>query len=97
MRKLLLGTTAIAAAGAISTSAAVADVAISGAMEWTYESFDRGSAILGTGASNDDFSSDTNVKMTFTNKTDSGLEIGMILDLEPPGDDAASGVPADDP
>ena len=94
MRKLLLSTTAIIAAGAISTSAAVADVAITGAMEWTYESFDRGTTT--SGASNDDFSSDTNVKMTFTNKTDSGLEIGMILDLETIGDDAASGVSADE-
>ena len=96
MRKLLLSTTAIIAAGAISTSAAFADVSITGDMEWTYESFDRGSAILGTGASNDDFSSDTNVKMTFSNKTDTGLEIGMILDLEIIGDDAASGVAADE-
>ena len=97
MRKLLLSTTAIIAAGAISTSAAVADVSISGGMEWTYESFDRGTTQgLGTGASNDDFSSDTNVVMKFTNKTDSGLEIGMILNLETIGDDAASGVNADE-
>ena len=96
MRKLLLSTTAIIAAGALSTSASIADVSISGGMEWTYESFDRGSAILGAGASNDDFASDTNVVMKFTNKTDSGLEVGMILNLETIGDDAASGVNADE-
>ena len=96
MRKLLLSTTALAAAATLSANTVLADVSISGAMEWTYESFDRGSAILGAGASNDDFSSDTNVKMTFTNKTDSGLTIGMVLDMETIGDDAASGVAADE-
>ena len=95
MRKLLLSTTALAAAATLSANTVLADVSISGAMEWTYESFDRGSAILGDGASNDDFSSDTNVTMTFTNKTDTGLTVGMVMNLETIGDDAASGVNAD--
>jgi outer membrane protein OmpU len=94
MRKLLLGTTALAAAATLSANVALADVSITGAMEWTYESRDPGTSAVG--ASDDDFSSDTNVKMTFSNKTDSGLEIGMVLDLETIGDDAASGVNADE-
>ena len=94
MRKLLLGTTALAAAATLSANVALADVSITGAMEWTYESRDPGTSAVG--ASNDDFSSDTNVKMTFSNKTDSGLEVGMVLDLETVGDDAASGVNADE-
>jgi len=98
MRKLLLGTTALAAAVTLSANTVLADVSISGAMEWTYESRDSGLTLTpyGSGASNDDFSSDTNVKMTFTNKTDSGLTIGMVLDMETIGDDAASGVAADE-
>ena len=35
MRKLLLGTTAIATAATLSTNVALADVSISGAMEFT--------------------------------------------------------------
>ena len=50
MRKLLLSTTALAAAATLSANTVLADVSISGAMEWTYESFDRGSAILGAGS-----------------------------------------------
>jgi hypothetical protein len=36
MRKLLLGTTALAAAATLSANAALADVSISGATEWHY-------------------------------------------------------------
>ena len=98
MRKLLLGTTALAAAVTLSANTVLADVSISGAMEWTYESRDPGVALgnYASGASNDDFSSDTNVKMTFTNKTDSGLTIGMVLDMETDGDNAASSIDADE-
>ena len=94
MRKLLLGTTALAAAATLSANVALAEFSISGAMEWTYESRDPGTSAAG--ASNDDFSSDTNVKMQWTNKTDSGLEIGVILDMEVIGDDKADGIGADE-
>ena len=94
MRKLLLGTTALAAAATLSANVALAEFSISGAMEWTYESRDPGTSAVG--ASNDDFSQDTNVKMTFTNKTDSGLEIGMILDMEIDGDNAPTGIDNDE-
>ena len=36
MRKLLLGTTALAAAATLSANVAVADVSISGYYEWNY-------------------------------------------------------------
>ena len=71
MRKLLLGTTALAAAATLSTNAALADVSISGAHEWTYNS--RSSQV----AANDGttFGQDSSVTITFSNKTDSGLSL----------------------
>jgi hypothetical protein len=94
MRKLLLGTTALAAAATLSANAVLASPSISGAMEWTYE--DRDSGIATTGASENDFSSDTNVKLTFENKTDSGLTIGLVYDIESVADDDASAAGADE-
>ena len=71
MRKLLLGTTALAAAATLSTNAALADVSISGAHEWTYNS--RSSQV----AANDGttFGQDSSVTITFSNKTDSEMII----------------------
>jgi hypothetical protein len=80
MRKLLLGTTAIAAAATLSTNVALADVSISGAMEFTYMSQDSGNATAG--ASQDSFVTDNDVAISFTNKTDSGLEIFMVSKIE---------------
>ncbi len=40
MRKLLLGTTALAAAATLSANAALADVSISGYYEWDYQNVD---------------------------------------------------------
>ena len=67
MRKLLLGTTALAAAATLSANAALADVSLSGYYEWSYSSV--GSDI----AANDgtSFGSDSEIKVSFTNKTDS--------------------------
>jgi outer membrane protein OmpU len=90
MRKLLLGTTALAAAATLSANAVLASPSISGAMEWTYESRDPGTAGTATGASNDDFSSDTNIKLSFENKTDTGLTVGLVYDMESIGDDNAN-------
>jgi hypothetical protein len=59
-------------------------------MEWTYESRDPGTAGTATGASNDDFSSDTNIKLSFENKTDTGLTVGLVYDMESIGDDNAN-------
>ena len=77
MRKLLLGTTAIAAAATLSANAALADVSISGYYEWRYES--RSSAV--TASDGTKFGSDSEIKFMFTNKTDSGLDISMKQEL----------------
>jgi len=93
MRKLLLTTTALMTAASLST-AALADVSITGAMEFTYESVD--SSVKTTGASNDDFSSDQNVVFKFENKTDSGLTIGLVQNIESIGDDGVSAAASDE-
>lgn len=78
MRKLLLGTTAIAAAATLSANAALADVSISGFYEWRYESRSSNTTSLdGT-----QFASDSEIKFMFTNKTDSGLDISMKQEFE---------------
>jgi len=82
MRKLLLGTTALAAAGAMLTNAAIADVSISGYYEWVYNSR---SSTQNTGATSLDgtsFGSDSEITMSFSNKTDSGLTVGMVTEFE---------------
>jgi len=88
MRKLLLGTTALAAAFTLSATAnvAVADVAISGSYEFSYKSQSSNiTAIDGT-----TFGTDSEVVLSFTNKTDSGLTIGMVTEIE--ADDADSAI-----
>ena len=77
MRKLLLGTTALAAAATLSANAALADVSINGYYEWKYQS--RSSTV----AANDGTSMDkeSEVHLKFSNKTDSGLDISMAVEL----------------
>ncbi|MDC0548363.1 porin [Alphaproteobacteria bacterium] len=79
MRKLLLGTTALAAATAMSASA-LADVSIAGSYEFKYGS--RSSQV----AANDGTTmthGDTDMVLTFTNKTDSGLTLSYRYDISP--------------
>ena len=85
MRKLLLGTTALAAAATLTANVAVADVSISGYYEWKYQS--TSSDI----AANDGttFGNDSEIKFSFSNKTDSGLTIGMVTELESDDGDTA--------
>ena len=84
MRKLLLTTTALIAASAIS--AAHADVSISGDMMFGYRSLDSGIATTaGQTVSDDEFISEQNVKIVFSNKTDSGLNISMTSVMESVG------------
>ena len=78
MRKLLLGTTALAAAATLSANAALADVSISGATEWHYINFGSQDATL----DGDKFSQDSEIAFKFSNKTDSGLTIGYTVELE---------------
>jgi hypothetical protein len=82
MRKLLLGTTALAAAASLTTNAALADVSISGAYEWSYNA--RGSTIAALDGTS--FGNDSEIKFSFTNKTDSGLTITAVTELEADGD-----------
>ena len=85
MRKLLLGTTALAAAASLSANTALADISISGYFEWAYNSTSS------TISANDgtSFGSDSEIKFTFTNKTDNGLTIGMVTELETDDTDTA--------
>ena len=94
MRKLLLGTTALAAAATLSANVALADVTISGAMEFTYQSHDPGTTV--SGASNDEFSSDQDIAIKFEKKTDTGLTIGMYQKIETAAAGKASGVSSDE-
>jgi hypothetical protein len=82
MRKLLLGTTALAAAATLTANAALADVSISGGYEFKYAS--RSSNL----AANDGTTmthGDTDMVINFTNKTDSGLDITFRYDISPVG------------
>ena len=89
MRKLLLGTTALAAAATLSANAALADVSLSGYYEWSYSSV--GSDIPANDGTS--FGQDSEVHVKFINKTDSGLTIGMVSEFEV--DKASNGVSDD--
>jgi hypothetical protein len=78
MRKLLLGTTALAAAATLSANAALADVSISAATEWHYINHGSQDATL----DGDKFSQDSEIAFKFSNKTDSGLTVGYTVELE---------------
>jgi len=88
MRKLLLGTTALAAAATLTANSVLANdaLSISGAYEWSYNSRSATiSAMDGTS-----FGNDSEIKFTFTNKTDSGLTITAVTELEADGDATTS-------
>ena len=85
MRKLLLSTTALAAAATLSANTAMADISISGYYEWKYTS--QSSDL--TAQDGTSFSNDSEIKFSFTNKTDSGLTIGMVTELESDDGDTA--------
>jgi hypothetical protein len=78
MRKLLLGTTALAAAATLSANAALADISISGYYEWKYQS--TSSDITANDGTT--FSEDSEIKFSFSNKTDSGLTVDMVVEME---------------
>jgi outer membrane protein OmpU len=83
MRKLLLGTTALAAAATLSANAALADYSISGYYEWRYESrSSENSSYDGT-----KFGNDSEITFKFSNKTDSGLTIEGYHELTSDTDD----------
>jgi len=77
MRKYLLSTSALAGAALIS-SVAIADVSISGSVEFQYSDSDSNIA-----ANDGTIMGSTNeVTIDFTNKTDSGLTISYGMDLD---------------
>ena len=77
MRKLLLTSSALVAAASIS-SYAVADVSVTGGVEWAYKS--TSSNIADTDG--DEFGIDNELTITFTNKTDSGLTVTGVYDID---------------
>jgi hypothetical protein len=81
MRKLLLGTTALAAAATLSANAALADVSIAGEFVWTYES--RSSNVTETDGTR--FNTGSDMQINFTNKTDSGLDLTYRVDFTTSG------------
>jgi hypothetical protein len=86
MRKLLLGTTALAAAATLTANAALADVTISGGAEFKYLSRSSNDSTKdGT-----TMSSDNTMTIKFTQKTDSGLDLTYMVDFDSDaGDDTA--------
>jgi len=89
MRKLLLSTTALAAAATLSANTALAEPSISGYFEWDYQNVD--STIAGNNGTS--FGQDSEVKIVFTNKTESGLTIAFQTEFET---DKAGGGTSDD-
>jgi len=88
MRKLLLTSSALVAAASIS-SYAVADVSVSGAFEWKYNQ----QAADQTTKDGDSFSTDNEVVISFTNKTDNGLTVTGKLEMDSDdGDESAVSV-----
>jgi hypothetical protein len=86
MRKLLLGTTALAAAATLSANAALADVSISGYYEWKYQS--TSSDITANDGTT--FGSDSEIAFKFSNKTDSGLDLGLTVEMFSDGDETSN-------
>ena len=86
MRKLLLGTTALAAAATLTANAALADVSISGGAEWKYSS--RSSNVNANDGTA--MASDNTMTIKFTNKTDSGLDITYMVDFDTDAGDGSA-------
>ena len=93
MRKLLLGTTALAAAATISANTALADVTISGSYEFKYLSRSSNVSTLdGTTMSH----GDTDMVVNFTSKTDSGLDLTFRYDIGAVGSTDGGGLTIDE-
>jgi hypothetical protein len=78
MRKLLLNTTALATAAVFTANLAFAgDVSVTAATEWKYMS----TSSQVTAEDGTEFSEDSEIKFSFSNKTDSGLTIGYVVEM----------------
>jgi hypothetical protein len=87
MRKLLLTSSALVAAASIS-SYAVADVSVTAGFEWKYHQ----QAADQTTKDGDSFSTDNEVVISFSNKTDNGLTVSGKVEMDvDAGDGAAIG------
>ena len=86
MRKLLLSSSALVAAASISSNA-VADVSVTGGFEWRYTSISSGIAA----SDGTEFGTDNTVTIKFSNKTDNGLSLLAVHDIDSDGtgDDGA--------
>ena len=78
MRKLLLGTTALAAAATISANAALADVSISGSYEFKYLSRSSNVALL---MELQCLMIHNDMVVNLLTKTDSGLDLTFRYDI----------------
>ncbi len=85
MRKLLLTSTALVTAASIS-SYAMADVSVTGGFEWRYTSISSNVAA----SDGTEFGSDNTLTISFTNKTDSGLTLTGVYDVDADGAGATS-------
>lgn len=86
MRKLLLSTTALAAAATLTTNAALAaDVSVTGYYEFAYSSTSSNIA-ASDGTS---FGTDSEIKFSFSEKTDNGLDLNMTVEMPSDGTDSA--------
>ena len=93
MRKLLLGTTALAAAATLTANTALADVTISGSYEFKYLSTSSNNSTLdGTTMSH----GDTDMVVNFTSKTDSGLDLTFRYDIGAVGSTDGGGLTIDE-
>jgi len=93
MRKLLLGTTALAAAATLTTNAVLADVSIAGSYEFKYLSrSSQDSTLDGTSMTH----GDTDMVINFTNKTDSGLDLTYRYDIGAVGSTDGGGLTVDE-
>jgi len=79
MRKLLLSSTALATAAALTAGVAVAEIdySISGYKEFAYSS--RSSQVAASHGTY--MSTDSEIKFSFTNKTEDGLDIGFVTEV----------------
>jgi hypothetical protein len=85
MRKILLGTTALAAAATLTANAALADVSITGSYEFKYKSRSSNDATLdGTTMGH----GDNDLIINFSSKTDSGLSLNYRYDFTAVGGEA---------
>ena len=81
MRKLLLNSTAIATVAALTSATAFADLSVSAYSEFSYQSHETES----TATTGTEYVMDSEVTFKFSNKTDSGLTIGYVVEMESDG------------